>query len=440
MICFELRATRCRLNGADDFKPGGWLLFGNRKGALKRWPDPQKPMICFERRAPALENILQTECRTNPGPNWLYRIGPDGTAREIAGGIVRPEGSYIIVMKEERGQLRFGMHLLEVDCAGIWAYRLDVPADVSAEFTEWLSKFKLQVARTVRVWPAGLPCRGWNGEGRSEWLTTETPCFGMAHDHPVDGYVLRLDGEAEIDIEAGEPGDPVFVRLPRLPAGEHILTVKARRSTAFDGIVSTPAAEGHVELRVRESEPWIPGVAAHCGLIANLDPHDADLEAIWRNEVNLSVMGPASRSVTARIRLMDRKGDELLCEPVGDRIELPLRSETWRKKFAQFLQREKNTWVYLEAASGELEISAEELGCVSFRFEHDVPPLRWVLDRDQDTIVARLVDDTGLSFRFEHDVPPLRWVLDRDQDTIVARLVDDTGLMKSLNRRFRSLT
>ena len=23
-----LRATRCRLNGADDFKPGGWLLFG----------------------------------------------------------------------------------------------------------------------------------------------------------------------------------------------------------------------------------------------------------------------------------------------------------------------------------------------------------------------------------------------------------------------------
>ena len=124
-------------------------------------------------------------------------------------------------MSEEQGELRFGMHLLEVDCVGIWAYRLDVPTDVSAEFTEWLSEFKLQVARTVRVWPAGLPGRGWNGEGRSEWLTTEAPCFGMVQDHPVDGYVLRLDGKTEVDIEAGERGDPVFVRLPRLPAGKH---------------------------------------------------------------------------------------------------------------------------------------------------------------------------------------------------------------------------
>ena len=393
-----LRATRCCLNGAADFKPGGWLLFGNRKGVLKRWPDPQKPMIRFERPDGNLENILQTECRTNPGPIWLYRIGQDGTAREITGGIVRPKGRYIIVMSEEQSQLRFGIHLLGVDCAGIWAYRLDVPADVSAEFTKWLSILKLQVARTVHVWPAGLPGRGWNGEGRSEWLTTEAPCFGMVQDHPVDEYVLRLDGETEIDIEAGECGDPVFVRLPRLPAGKHILTVEAKRSAALDQVVSTPAAEGHVELRVREPEPWIPSVASHCGLIPNLDPHDADLETFWRNEVNLSVMGPANRSATARIRLMDRKGDELLCEQVGDRIELPLQSESWRNTFDKFLQRqrERNAWVYLEAASGELEISAEELGRVSFQFEHDVPPLRWILNRDQDNIVARLVDDTGL--------------------------------------------
>ncbi|WP_428098788.1 hypothetical protein [Candidatus Rariloculus sp.] len=394
-----LRGTRCRLNGADDFKPSGWLLFGNRKGALKRWPNPKEPMIRFERSEARLENILQFECRIHAGPIWLYRIGHDGTAREIVGGIVRPGGRYIIVMSGEQSQLRFGMQMLEVDCAGIRAYRLDVPADVSADFTEWLAEFKLQVARTVRVWPAGLPGRGWNGEGRSEWLTTETPFFGMAHDHPVDGYVLRLDGENKIDIDAGEAGDPVFVRLPRLSAGKHILTVKARRGAGLDRFVSTPTAEGYVELWVREPEPWIPGVALHCGLIANLDPHDADLESIWRNKVNLSVMGPASRSVAVRVRLMDRKGDDLLCERIGDRIELPLRPEFWRKKFAQFLKQERNTWIYLAAASGELEISGEELGRVSFRFEHDVPPLRWVLHRSKDNIVARLVDDTGLEER-----------------------------------------
>ena len=121
--------TRCRLNGADDFKPGGWLLFGNRKGTVKRWPDPRKPMIRFERPHGHLENLLQTGCRINPGPIWLYRIGQDGTAREIAGGIVRPGGRYVIVSSEELSQLRFGMQELGVDCAGIWAYRLEVPAD-----------------------------------------------------------------------------------------------------------------------------------------------------------------------------------------------------------------------------------------------------------------------------------------------------------------------
>ena len=390
-----LKTTRCRLNGADDFKAAGWLLFGNRKGVLKRWPDPRKPMIRFERSDGVLENLLQTGCRANPGPIWLYRIGQDGTAREIVGGIVRPGGRYVIVTNEEKGKLEFGMHQLEIDCAGIWAYRLDVPADVSGELTEWLSEYRLEVARAIRVWPAGLPGRGWNGEGRSEWLTTETPLLGMIHDHPVDGYVLQLDGEPEIEIEAGPCGHPVFVQLPRLAEGEHILTVRAKRSVVLDQIVSTPTAEGHVELRVRQPEPWIPGVASHCGLIASLDPHDADLEALWRNEVNLSVIGPPSRSVTASIRLSDRKGVELLCERVGDRFELPLGRESWRKKFGQFLQPEKNAWVYLDAASGELEVSAEELGRVFFRFENDVPPLRWILKRDQDKIIARLVDDTG---------------------------------------------
>ncbi len=390
-----IRATRCYLNGADDYKPGGWLLFGNRKGVLKRWPDSKEPMIRFEHSHGLLENLLQIGCRTTPGPIWLYRVGQDGTAREIVGGIVRPEGRYIIVTDKVCSQLRFGMQELGIDCAEVWAYRFKVPSDVSAEFTEWLAEFNLQVARTIRVWPAGLPGRGWNGEGQSEWLTTESPVFGMVHDHPVGGYVLQLDREPKIEIKAGPCGHPTFIRLPRLPEGEHILTVR-RSEAQFLKQLSTPEAEGHIELHVREPEPWIPGVASHCGLIASLDPHDAGLEALWRNEVSLSVIGPPSRSVTTSIRLADRRGDKLLCERIGDRFDLPLRPEFWWEKFAGFLQQEKNTWAYLEAASGELEIFAEELGRVSFRFEHEVPPLRWVLDHDQRNIVARLVDDTGI--------------------------------------------
>ncbi len=390
-----VRGTRCRLSGADDYKPGGWLLYGNRKGVLKRWPGPAEPMIQFEGSEPRLDNILQTSCQMSGGPIWLFRIGEDGTAREIVGGNLRPGSRYIIVSTEEQVDLKFGMRSLDVDCAGISAYRLDAPDETTADIAEWLSKFSLKVVHTTRVWPAGLPGRSWNGEGLSEWLTTETPIIGMVHDYEVDRYLLSLNGESEVTIEADRPGEPVFVRLPRLQVGKHVLSVKARRSAELGAVISRPEAEGHIELRVREPEPWIPGVASHSGLIGNLEPHDADLETFWRNEASLTVLGPEGRPVSARVRLSDRTGGEILSEEVGGRMELPLRSDVWKGRFGQFLNREKNTWVYLGAASGEVEVSAEELGTLSFRFEHDVPPLRWVLNRDRGDIVVRLVDDTG---------------------------------------------
>ena len=390
-----VRDTRCRLNGADDYKPGRWLLYGNRKGVLKRWPDPAEPMIQFERSEPRLDNILQTSCRMSGGPFWLFRIGEDGTAREIAGGNLRPGGRYIIVSAEELDDLRFGMRSLDVDCVGISAYRWDAPEETTADIVEWLSQFSLRVVHTVRVWPAGLPGRGWNGEGLSEWLTSETPVIGMVHDYEVDRYLLRLNGESEVAVEADRPGEPVFVRLPRLQTGKHVLTVKTRRSAELGAVITSPEAEGHIALHVREPEPWIPGVASHSGLIGNLEPHDADLETFWRNEASLSVFGPKGRPVSARVRLRGRTGGEILSEEVGGRMELPLRPDVWKGTFGQFLNRDKNTWIYLGAASGELDVSAEELGTLSFRFEHDVPPLRWVLNRERDDIVVRLVDDTG---------------------------------------------
>ncbi len=391
-----LKRSRCRLNGADDFKPAGWLLSGNRKGVLRSWPDPEKPLLQFERPHGRIDNILETECRLNRGPIWLFRIGTDGLAREIAGRIVRPNCSYIVVTTGKLPDQYPGMTACHIDCAGINAFRLEMPSEVSVEDTAWLKGLDLQVARTIRIWPAGLSGRGWDGEGHSEWLTTEAPCFGVMHDHPVDTYTLCLNDDVEEEIEAGELGDPIFVRLAPLPTGNHTLTIKARRSPALDSIVPTPAAEGFVDLYVREPEPWTPGVASHGGLIATLDPHDANLDIFWRNEASLSVLGPGSRSVRLVVSLKNRNGNEILSEQIGGPMELPILSTAWRERFARFLEREQNAWRYLEAANGQLDIVGEELGRFSFHFEHDVIPLRWVVRRGGGDVVARLIDDTGL--------------------------------------------
>jgi len=104
-----------------------------------------------------------------------------------------------------------------------------MPDIVPNDLSSGLEQLGLHVARTVRIWPAGLSSRGWDGEGYSEWLTTEQPCFGIVHDHPVDQYGLSLNNSAETLIKARPAGSPLFVKLPQLPAGIHTLCITTRR-------------------------------------------------------------------------------------------------------------------------------------------------------------------------------------------------------------------
>lgn len=390
-----LDRTRCRLNGAHDFKPTGWLLSGNRKGALRSWPDPGSPLIHFERSQPTIDFLLESECRLHPGPIWLFRIGTDGIARHIVGRIVRPDLDYIVVTTLSTPDTLEGVTQCDLDCASVDAYRLAMPSHVSAEMTTRLKELGLHVARTIRVWPAGLPGRNWDGEGSSEWLTTELPSFGIVQDHPVKALAFRLNDDPETLIHTDDTDSPLFVRLPRLPAGIHSLTVKAHRSPELESVAPTPAAEGFVRLAIREPEPWTPGVTSHPGLIIRTDPDHADLDAFWRNKLSLSVNGPEGFTATLVVTLQSADGSEILSERVGGPMELPITPEAWRKRFDRFLDDETRAWRYLEAATCTLEIRGETLGTCTLRFEHEPAPVRWLIRNHRRSVVVKLVDDSG---------------------------------------------
>ena len=367
----ELRSfldkTRCRLNGASDWKPTGWLLSGDRKGALKRWPDTGTPLIQFERPNPLMDHLLESEYRLAAGPVWLFRIGNDGIAHHIVSRAVRPAHDYVVVTEGHIPQELPGFSSCTLDCAGVRAFRLAVPAQVSAEATAHLKELGLNVARTIQVWPAGLPGRGWDGEGSSEWLTTESPCFGIAPDHPLDALSFRLNGEAEQILPTDPQGGVTFVRMPPLPAGIHMLTVEAHRSPDLDQTVSTPPAKGFVRLAVREPEPWTPGIASHAGLIVTTDPYDANLDVFWRNELDLSVVGPGDFAVSVRVTLHAADGRKILSDQVGRRWICRSRPKLGVATFANFLDDESRAWKYLEAASCTLEIKGDSLGTCSLR-------------------------------------------------------------------------
>ncbi|MEF2144173.1 MAG: hypothetical protein V3573_01905 [Desulfovibrionaceae bacterium] len=390
-----LQRTRCRLNGGCDMKPTGWLLSGNRKGILKSWPDPARPLVQFEHPFPALDNFLETECRLSRGSIWLFKVGNDGIAHEINGRVTRPGRTYIVVTTGALPDSHAVMSPCSVDCEGVAAFRLDIPSVVSVKTTEWLHGLGLQVSRTIRVWPAGLPGRGWDGEGKSEWLTTEAPCFGIEHDHQVDSYTFSLDNEPETTIKTDGIGLALFFRIPPLTAGMHTLSIKAFRSPLLDPLASSAQAEGFVQLKVREPEPWIPGVAAHPGLIVSVDPSDPDLDTLWRNKVRLSIFGPEGYSVILSIRLLAADGHEILYEPIGPPMNLPVKPEVWQRALGRFLTNEKHSWIYLEASNGELVVEGGTLGRYILRCEHDVLPLRWVPRTIRRDVSLRLVDDSG---------------------------------------------
>lgn len=390
-----LRQTRSKLNGDDVRRPAGWVLSGNRRAVLKAWPDPSKPLVSFESSNGVVDHLLESECRMSPGPIWLFRIGADGIAREIASRLMRPGYDYILASPDELEDLQDGMTGCAIECSDIRAIQVSVPSDVSAAYIQWLRIRNLELARTIRVWPAGLPGRNWDGEGRSEWLTTEKPCFGIVPDHPVDSYRVTLDDDATATFPAGKPGQPTFIQLPQLAAGTYRLNVKAHRSAALDETTAPPSHEGFLELRIREPEPWIPGATSHVGLVVTSNPHDATLDVFWENELDLTVFGPEGRQVTPHVSLEDAKGEEIYSAQVCPPVDLPILPEIWERRFQEFLQQQHAEWRYLEAASGLLTIEGQELGRFVVRFDHDALPVRWVLRHQGEAVALRLVDDTG---------------------------------------------
>ena len=391
-----LDGTRCRLNGAPDWKPTGWLLSGNRTGAIKRWPDSDTPLICFERANPLMNHLLEAEYRLTKGPIWLFRIGNDGIARRSASLTVRPGKDYVVATTESPpNNLSEGASCI-VECEGVHAFRLAVPSQVPADFTARLSEIGIDVSRAIQISPAGLPGRGWDGDGSMEWLTTESPCFRIDPDHPLDTLSFRLDDGPEQVVATAPLGNPTFVRLPPLASGSHLLTVRARRSSTLDGAVTTPAAKGFAKLAVRDPEPWTPGVASHPGLIVIQDPLDASLDIFWRNELNLSVNGPKGFTVRVSLKLYTADGRPSLCDAVSDSMALPIMPDTWRSTFAKYLKSEHRAWKYLEATSCTLEIIGETLGTCVLNFEHDPSPIRWSLTSRKNQTFVRLIDDSGL--------------------------------------------
>jgi hypothetical protein len=402
-----LKTTRCTVAGTDDaMLPAGWTLYTQQKRIIKSWPQSGTPMIAFERQNAVLENILRGECRFPQGP-WVFRIANDGLAHEIVGRTVRPGQHYVVLSREP---LNAGVSFAtpaKIDCEGVTGVTLAMPEAVEAAETAELHRLGLQVSRSIRVWPAGLCIRNWDGEGHGDWLSTEAPCFAIAHDYAVDEYYVRLNSDPEMTIEGTRAGQPIFVRLPFLPPGRHVLSVRAKRIGLSVGSAALRDLQGRVELKVRDPTPWKPGTTSHSGLAVTIDPPDPSLDSFWEGNVRVSVLGPEGRDVTCSIALTGRNGMSVLAQEIG-KFDLPVSGSSWSQRFKRFANEDSRAWKYLEASTGRFVIRGEELGEYALHLERDPKPVRWICRVASQATHVRLVDDTGQEKIAEAEFIPLK--------------------------------
>lgn len=389
-----LMQTRCRLQGAQGPRPGGWLLAGRRIAVLRVYPEANTPLIQFERRHSAIENLVNAECRLAEPP-WLFRISQDGTAREIRGGVVRPGYHYILVAPEADPLPTDWADECVIECDGVHAVRLTVPDPVTTTWAQRLQPLGLQAAGTIRVWPAAIPGRKWDGEGTSEWLTTEAPCIGLLSDYPVESYEVSVNGATEVIPSTGDQNEATFVRLQPLPAGEYLLRVEARRESDVQPLASPAPARGYLNLGVRLPETWSGGLLGHPGLSIVCEPANGTLDQFWNNELDLTVRGPAAEQVQMRCSLWNRTGERILSRKVGRPTKLPISPAKWRDKFRQFAADQHRP--FAEAASGRATVDGKELGEAFIDFSRELLPLRWDARTESGTTTLRLVDDSGRS-------------------------------------------
>ena len=395
-----LTGSRCMVAGSAG-RPlaRGRLLHGAQQVKLGHWPKPDEVLLQFEGGDRQLDFLLRTECLLRLGPIWLLRVAADGLAYERRSLRVRPGERYILLSTV--GPIDTDAHVTQIElaCEGIHAAILDLPEFLETGWQEFIRNLGLGQARTVEAWPAGLAAVAWDGDGNGEWFASEQPCLAILADHPLASLRVSLDASPGHSFEFASlnPGEPLFLELPRLPVGCHRLTF-----SAHSGLAGQPELLDDQEamIRIREDLPQTQFTDHRSPLSVQIDPAHPTMEELWDGEVEVLLRGPQRRNVESRLSLFERNGGTPILVKQLPPLDLPVDTEDWQKHFDRYVRDKQEVQEAYDAANVcALEFKAVGLGGFTLRCERPFTPLRWVLKRDGSAYVVRLFDDSDESDR-----------------------------------------
>lgn len=381
-----LRATKIQLQGGTgSWQPGQVLTGRSKLHMLQRWPDGGT-VVRFKDPNPILEHLLRQEGALGGGPMWVCKIGADGLARQVRHGQVRPGHAYILLARSGHAFPRSrALEPTVVQCDGVVGVRFALPRQLPQDTRQLLQSLGLRLMSTIRIWPAGVPAMSWDGEGFSEWLTTDAPCFGIDTDHELACVDVVLNGDSRLNIARNGVTGPSWLQLSPLPPGQHSLIVEVRdRTGAQQGQV---VATGEVVLDIRDPLGFDDTVNQRGGLMAIASPVDATLEDLEQARLGIELLGPSGRKVELYLEIA---GPESNAASLGN-VELPaIVSDLW-KRLTDDARESLGA-----SMSCRLVADADEIGKFVLPLERASRPVRWLLKRSRQAMALRLVDEAGL--------------------------------------------
>jgi hypothetical protein len=385
-IAKHLQKTKVRIEGGSgQWHPAQAVNIPSKVHGLQRWPG-DGTILRFKDALPIFDELLRHEATLGEGPLWICRLGSDGLAREVRSNHIRPGQKYIVMARTGHA---LGFHQclqpLDLRCEGLTGIQLSLPIHVPEDLRLALKALGLSFASAIRIWPAGLPAVSWDGDGRSEWLTTDTPCFGINADHDVAAVDVTLDSLPSLTISRTGVQGPSWVQLPPLAPGEHRLVVEVKDGVGQLG--GYGACRGEVILEVRNPVGHDETIQRCGGLMVVATPIDASLESLEWDQLQLEVYGPVGREVQL---FLEAEG----CDPDPRpfyRAVLPVTLTNLWQRLPTKIQ---------EGLGGsnkcQLIIRAEEIGTFTLSLERASRPVRWALHRSLHATSIRLVDEAAL--------------------------------------------
>lgn len=351
-----------------------------------------RPLVDLRPTRATVAALMAQELRITGSEPWVLRIQSDATARQVFGNHVRPDESYIIVTLsplEEHVEQALGMMRCPSD-TDVTLYLLRLTNDLSASQLQALRRLKIGHVVRTRIEPVGLVPRWEGSDDSSVWLPDEEIILSLHVDGPADEFIVSIDGDNITHIPC-KAGGGTIISLGRLPLGRHVVDVQTVWSATSYG--DRKIERERVPFYVRAPMPWSDGIRDRTGFRVFLQPEDASLRALLEARARINIHGPAGRAAAIDIQTFDASGAPSQREELG-KVTLPAEDHSVHQVLSK-LNREPLSDQVAGAPRIDLGISIDELGRVPIKFEQQVQPLRWKLEKHADHFLARLIDEVG---------------------------------------------